>query len=181
MCPRCPGVIIVPVSGCLDLSGDLLVVKMFSLQMETVGAPPPPHVLWWVIVLMFIFKGCVLCARWHRSRSAFGIICSTLNGLTFFPSVTTYRCASPCHLLSPPSPILSLLPFAASSHARYFAPLLLLRGNLHPSGSSITDSRLTCTGDRRADVGRGAELSSKWRRMCALDTTGSYRRRAAFT
>lgn len=95
--------------------------------------------------------------------------------------MTTYRCASPCHLLSPPSPILSLLPFAASSHARYFAPLLPPRGNLHPSGSNITDSRLTCTGDRRADVGRGAELSSKWRRMCALDTTGSYRRRAAFT
>lgn len=42
MCPRRPGVIIVPVSGCLDLSGDLLLVKMFSLQMETVGAPPRP-------------------------------------------------------------------------------------------------------------------------------------------
>lgn len=52
MCPRRPGVIIVPVSGCLDLSGDLLVVKMFSLQMETVGAP---RVLWRVIVLSVYF------------------------------------------------------------------------------------------------------------------------------
>lgn len=106
MCPRCPGVIIVPVSGCLDLSGDLLVVKMFSLQMETVGAPPRP--LEGNCSQCLFLKG-VFCVRDSIAASQ---PCSFWDHMQHIKRINLFSLCddiSLCITVSPPLPSLSYL------------------------------------------------------------------------